>query len=74
MSKLDGLVKEIRELKPDDYVRLQKKLARHEQALWEAESEAASAQMKAKGVTDEDIDSMVMRRRCKSRGRGQECR
>ncbi len=67
MSKLDGLVKEIRQLKPDDYVRLQKKLARHEKVLWDAEAETASARMQAEGITDDDIDSMVMRRRRESR-------
>ena len=67
MSKLDGLVKEIRELKPDDYVRLQKRLSRHEQQLWDAELSDATKHMDAEAITDADIDQLVMRRRRESR-------
>ena len=67
MSKLDGLIKEIRELKPDDYVRLQKRLLRHEQQLWDSELTQASERMDTDRITDSDIDQLVMRRRRESR-------
>ena len=67
MSKLDGLIKEIRELKPDDYVRLQKRLLRHEQQLWDSELTQASERMDTDRITDSDIDQFVMRRRRESR-------
>ena len=67
MAKLDGLVDEIRKLKPDDFVRLQKRLVRHEQQLWAAELAQATERMNAEGITDKDIDELVMSRRRESR-------
>jgi len=48
-------------------LRLRKRLDRLEQQLWSVESQKAGKDLKAAGVTDRDIDRMVMRRRRESR-------
>ena len=67
MATVDEIVAAAERLRPDELLRLRKRLDRLEQQLWSVESQKAGKDMKAAGVTDRDIDRMVMRRRRESR-------
>jgi hypothetical protein len=63
MATVDEIVAAAERLRPDELLRLRKKLDRLEKQLWIVESRKAAKEMRAAGVTDRDIDRMVMRRR-----------
>ena len=67
MSTVDEIVAAAERLQPDELLRLRKRLDRLEKKLWMVESQKAGKELKAAGVTDRDIDRMVMRRRRESR-------
>lgn len=67
MATVDEIVAAAKRLRPDELLRLRKRLDRLEQQLWMVESQRAGKEMKAAGITDRDIDCMVMRRRRESR-------
>lgn len=63
MTVLEEIVAKAEKLPLDQFLQLRKKLDRLEEAIWKQESQEAGAELKAAGVTDLDIDQMVMRRR-----------
>ena len=63
MATVDEIIAAAERLRPDELLRLRKRLDRIEQQLWSVESQKTAKEMKAAGVTDRDIDRMVMRRR-----------
>jgi hypothetical protein len=63
MATVDEIVAAAEHLRPEELLRLRKKLDRLEKQLWIVESRKAGKDMRAAGVTDRDIDRMVMRRR-----------
>ena len=67
MPTVDEIVAAAKRLPPDELLRLRKRLDRLERQLWSVESQKAGKDLKAAGVTDRDIDRMVMRRRRESR-------
>ena len=67
MPTVDEIVAAAKRLRPDELLRLRKRLDRLEQRLWSLESQKAGKDLKAAGVSDRDIDRMVMRRRRESR-------
>jgi hypothetical protein len=67
MVTVDEIVAAAERLKPDQLLRLRRRLDRLEQRVWKAESAQACQELEAAGVTDEDIDRMVMRRRREGR-------
>ena len=68
MSNVKEILAAAKRLPLKQFLRLQEELKRVEDRLWEAESHAAAADMKKQGVTDRDIDGIVMRRRREGRG------
>jgi hypothetical protein len=67
MVTVDEIVAAAKALGPDQFLRLRRRLDRLEQQRWKAESVRAGRELEAAGVTDEDIDRMVMRRRREGR-------
>ena len=67
MVTVDEIVAAAEKLKPDQFLRLRSRLDRLEEGLWEAESVRAGKELEAAGVTDHDIDRMIMRRRREGR-------
>ena len=63
MATVDEIVAAAERLRPDELLRLRKRLDRIEQQLWSVESRKAGKELKAAGVADRDIDRMVMWRR-----------
>ncbi len=63
MATVDEIVAAAERLRPEELLRLRKKLDRLEKQLWIVESRNAANDMKAAGVTDREIDRIVMRRR-----------
>jgi hypothetical protein len=67
MVTVDEIVAAAKELGPDQFLQLRRRLDRLEQRLWKAESVRAGQELEAAGVTDEDIDRLIMRRRREGR-------
>jgi hypothetical protein len=67
MVTVDEIVAAAKQLGPDQFCRLRRRLDRLEQRLWKAESRRAGQELAAKGVTDEDLDQLIMRRRREGR-------
>jgi hypothetical protein len=67
MTTIEEIVAAARDLKPADFVQLRKKLDRVEEQLWQGELAAASEELRESGVTDNQIDQMVVRRRREGR-------
>lgn len=63
MATVDEIVAAAERLRPDELLRLRKRLERLEKQIWNLESQKAGKDLKTAGVTDRDIDRMVMRRR-----------
>jgi hypothetical protein len=66
-NNVKEIVAAVKRLKPAQFYRLRRELDRIEETIWQAELERASRIMKQKGITDRDIDRMVLRRRRESR-------
>jgi hypothetical protein len=67
MVTVDEIVAAAEKLKPDQLLRLRARLDRLEERLWTAESVQAGRELNSAGVTEEDIDRMIMRRRREGR-------
>ena len=67
MATVEKIVAEAEKLEPDQFLRLRKKLDRLEQKLWDRESKKVAKSIKAAGVTDDEIDRIVTRRRREGR-------
>jgi DNA-binding transcriptional regulator YhcF (GntR family) len=67
MKTVEEIVAAVEKLNPDQFVRFRQKLHRLEEKMWKAELKRTTAEMKRKGITDSDIDRMVMRRRRENR-------
>jgi hypothetical protein len=67
MKTVDEIFAAAEKLRPDELLRLLKKLDRLEQRIWNVELNRVSAKLKKANITDEDINQMVMRRRYESR-------
>jgi hypothetical protein len=67
MSTVKEIVTAASRLGAEDFVRLRKELDRLEKRLWKSELAKTTAEMRKKGINDELIDEMVVRRRRESR-------
>lgn len=63
MSTVPEIVNAAAALDPDQFVVLREELDRLEKRLWEGELARTTAEMDTAGLTDDDIDRMVLRRR-----------
>lgn len=67
MTTVHEIVSAAGQLPPDEFILLQAELDRLEERLWNIELTEASRRMDREGVTDDDIDAMVARRRREGR-------
>ena len=67
MSTVEQIVAAASRLKPAEFQKLRRRLDRLEKKLWDAELGRTATKMSEAGITDKDIDRMVMRRRHESR-------
>ncbi|MDY0167910.1 MAG: hypothetical protein RBS80_15285 [Thermoguttaceae bacterium] len=67
MTTVDEIVSAAGQLPPDEFILLRGELDRLEERLWNTELTEASERMERAGVTDDDIDAMVARRRHEGR-------
>ncbi len=67
MTTIHEIVSAAGQLPPDEFILLRGELDRLEERLWNTELTEASERMERAGVTDDDIDAMVARRRREGR-------
>lgn len=67
MKTVEEIVAAARDLDAGQFLRLREKLDRLEKKVWDAELARTTAELEGAGVTDEQIDRLVMRRRRESR-------
>jgi hypothetical protein len=67
MSTLSEIMTAMERLSPSALNRLRKHLDRLERKVWEKDLETMSAERKRRGITDRQIDEIIMRRRRESR-------
>jgi hypothetical protein len=67
MSTVEEIVRAAKELSPDQFVRLRRKLDRLEEEQFETLSRKAAHELAAAGITDKEIDQFVTKRRRESR-------
>lgn len=67
MTTVDEIIAAAERLTPAQFVRLRQKLDRLEQKPWDNELSKMDRKMQKSGLTDNDIDEMVTRRRRESR-------
>ncbi|MFL5244914.1 MAG: hypothetical protein ACJ8FY_22660 [Gemmataceae bacterium] len=67
MKSLDEIIEAVQRLDTAQFIRLRRKLDRLEAKIWQTEQTRVTAALAKKGITDEDIDRMVARRRREGR-------
>ncbi len=67
MKTVDEILDAVKQLDPAHFLSLRRKMERLEKKLWEDELKRTTAAMQKNGITDEDIDRLVTRRRRESR-------
>jgi phage terminase Nu1 subunit (DNA packaging protein) len=67
MTTVDEIIAAAERLTPAQFARLRQRLDRLEQKHWDNELSHMDSKMKQAGLTDDDIDEMVTRRRRESR-------
>ena len=67
MKTIDDIVAAASTLDPRQLLRLRKKLDRLEDRIWQGELAVVTRKLKNAGITEEEIDRRVVRRRRESR-------
>jgi hypothetical protein len=67
MSTVAEIVRAAAQLDDTQFLQLRQELERLEEERWEAELSAVSAQTAKAGLTDDDIDHLIRKRRHESR-------
>ena len=67
MATVGDIVTAAGQLNPDDFVLLRTELDRLEERFWDSELAQASSEMDQAGLTDAEIDRLVLRRRREGR-------
>jgi DNA repair photolyase len=67
MKTLEEIIDAVQRLSPDQFLRFRRKLDRLETKIWEREHEKVTKTLQKKGLSDEEIDRKVVRRRRESR-------
>jgi hypothetical protein len=67
MKTVDDILKAVKQLDATGFLSLRRKMDRLERKLWEEEHERTTAHMHKGGITNEDIDRIVTRRRRETR-------
>ena len=69
MSSVREILSAIEKLSPDDFVKLQARMDRIAEQIWQKEHKRLSRKFRQEGLTDDDIDRFVLRRRYRGRAR-----
>lgn len=69
MSSVKEIVSAIEKLSPADFEKLQARMNRIAERIWQKEQKRLSAEFRKRGLTDDDIDRWVLRRRYRGRAR-----
>jgi hypothetical protein len=67
MSSVKEIVSAIEQLSPNEFEKLQARMDRIAERIWEKEHRAATARFRKSGLTDADIDRIILRRRYRGR-------
>jgi hypothetical protein len=69
MSNVREILSAIEKLPPDDFLKLQARMDRISEQLWQKEHQRLSRKFRRAGLSDADIDRFVLRRRYRGRAR-----
>lgn len=69
MSSVKEIVSAIEKLSPEEFEKLQARMDRIAESMWQKEHKRLSAKFRREGLTDDDIDRFILRRRYRSRAR-----
>ncbi len=67
MTSVREIVSAIEKLPPDEFLKLQSRMDRIAERLWAEEHRRATARFRKVGMTDDDVDEFVLRRRYRNR-------
>jgi hypothetical protein len=67
MSSVKEIVSAIEQLSPEEFEKLQARIDRIAERIWQKEQERISAEFRRRGLADDDIDRFVLRRRYRGR-------
>jgi hypothetical protein len=67
MSSVKEIVSAIEKLSPTEFDKLQARMDRIAERIWQKEHRAATSRFRKTGLTDDDIDRFVLRRRYRGR-------
>jgi hypothetical protein len=73
MTSVREILIAIEKLPADEFLKLQARMDRIAERIWETEHRRATARSRKAGLTDEHIDQFVMRRRYKGRRARKRC-
>jgi hypothetical protein len=66
-SSVKEIVGAIEKLSPEEFVKLQARIDRISEKLWQNEHQRLSRTFREEGLSDEDIDRLILRRRYRGR-------
>lgn len=69
MSSVRDIVNAIEKLPPGEFLKLQKRMDRIAERIWQKEHQRLSREFRQKGLSDDDIDQFVLRRRYRGHAR-----
>jgi hypothetical protein len=69
MSNMREILSAIKKLPPDEFLKLQERMDRIAEEMWQQEHQRLSQSFRRTGLSDADIDRLVLRRRYRGRAR-----
>jgi hypothetical protein len=69
MSSVKEILSAIDKLSPDEFVKLQARMDRIAERMWQKEHKRLSTKFQREGLTDGDIDQFILKRRYRGRAR-----
>jgi hypothetical protein len=67
MSSVREILSAIEKLSPDQFVKLRARMDQIAEQMWQKEHRRLSRRFREEGLTDDDVDQMILRRRYRSR-------
>lgn len=69
MSSVREILTAIEKLSPDEFVKLQARMERIAERIWQKEHQRLSRKFRREGLSDADVDRFILRRRYRGRAR-----
>lgn len=69
MTGIREILSAIEKLPPDEFLKLQARMDRIAEQIWQKEHRRLSRKFRQEGLTDHDIDRFILRRRYRGRAR-----